>query len=129
MGGSRSPECNHVAHRIWIWAKERNIWLTATHIPGIENVEADAQSRQFNDRTEWKLDSKIFQRITDKLFSPEIDLFASRLNYQLKPFVSWGPDPEAWAVDAFTFPWGKWLIYVFPPFSLLHKVLCKWREV
>lgn len=128
MGGSRSPECNHVAHRIWIWAKERNIWLTATHIPGIENVEADAQSRQFNDRTEWKLDSKIFQRITDKLFSPEIDLFASRLNYQLKPFVSWGPDPEAWAVDAFTFPWGKWLIYVFPPFSLLHKVLCKWRE-
>ena len=31
---------------------------------------------------------------------PNIDLFASRLNYQLKLFVSWGPDPEA----SITFP-------------------------
>ena len=128
MGGSRSSECNDVAHRIWFWAKARNIWLTATYIPGKENVEADAQSRNFNDRTEWALDKKIFHSITNTLFCPEIDLFASRLNCQLKPFVSWGPDPEAWAVDAFTLHWGNWLIYAFPPFSLLHRVLCKWKR-
>ena len=34
--------------------------------------------------------------------SPNIDLFASRLNYQLKPDVSWMPDQEACHVDAFT---------------------------
>ena len=88
MGGSRSPECNSIANIIWIWAKDRNIWLTVSHIPGTENFEADAQSRHFNDRTEWKLDRRIFKSITHKLFCPEIDMFASRLNFQMKPFVS-----------------------------------------
>ena len=128
MGGSHSPECNAVAKRIWLWVKNRDIWLTVSHIPGKENDEADMKSRQFNDRTEWKLESKIFEKITEKFFVPDIDLFASRLNFQIKPFVSWGPDPEAWAVDAFTLHWGGKLLYAFPPFSLLHRVLCKWQR-
>lgn len=32
-------------------------------------------------------------------------MFATRLNYQVKPFVSWKPDPECMAVDAFTVNW------------------------
>ena len=43
--------------------------------------------------------------------------FASRLNAKVKKFVSWRPDPEACAVDAFTFDWGTQLNYAFPPFS------------
>ena len=78
------------------------MWLTATHIPRISNFEADAQSRTFNDRTEWKLDAEIFQILSRKILNPEIDLSASRLNCQIKPFISWGPDPESYAVDAFT---------------------------
>ena len=41
-------------------------------------------SRLLNENTEWKLDSQIFQKIL-KLFSvkPEIDIFASHLNYQV----------------------------------------------
>ena len=39
--------------------------------------------------------------------SPNIDLFASRLNYQLKPYVSWMPDQETCLVDAFTLDWGS----------------------
>ena len=55
----------------------------------------------------------------------EIDLFASRLNCQMKSFISWHPDPKSFAVDAFTENWGLWMIFVFPPFSLIQRVLSK----
>lgn len=74
--------------------------MTTAHIPGKLNVEADSRTKTFYDRTEWKLETKIFHNVCKKVFMPNIDLFASRLNYQLKLFVSWGPDPEA----SITFP-------------------------
>ena len=55
-----------------------------------------------------------------------IDLFASRLSFQLKPFISWGPDPEAMKVDAFTVNWNRWInVYAFPPFIQIQKAICK----
>ena len=36
--------------------------------------------------------------------NPSIDLFASRLNKQFPIFCSWKPDPDAWKIDAFSFP-------------------------
>lgn len=127
MGGSQSILCNEISHRIWVWCQKRRIWLTISHIPGKSNVEADRQSRTFNDRTEWRLDPNIFRRLTKVFGTPSIDLFASRLNYQVKPDVAWGPDPEALAVDAFSIHWGQFKVYAFPPFCLLHRVLNKWR--
>lgn len=125
MGGSGSASCDEVAHRIWIWCKENGVWLTVAHIPGKLNSEADQKSRKFNDRTEWKLHEGTFSSICDHFGKPDVDLFASRLNYQLKPFISWHPDPEACAVDAFTVNWSKWFIYAFPPFSVIQRVLVK----
>ena len=55
--------------------------------------------------TEWKLDPIVFKRISSFWGKPSIDLFASRLNFQLRPFVSWKPDPEAFAIDAFSISW------------------------
>ena len=124
MGGSKSMECNNIANRIWSWCVSHNIWLTITHIPGKLNEIADRKSRVFNDFTEWMLDPSIFMQIERRLGRPKIDLFASKLNCQIKPFVSWGRDPEAQAVDAFTFPWED-LSYAFPPFCLIQRVLAK----
>lgn len=121
-------ECNAVAKRIWIWCKNRDIWLTDAHIPGKLNTETDSLSRKCNDRTERMLNPDVFQRLSDILFRPGIDLFASRLNCQTKPLLSWSPDPHELAVDAFMVNWGKWLIYARPPFSLLQKVMMKWRR-
>ena len=56
---------------------------------------------------------------------PNIDLFASRLNHQLQPYVSWHPDPGAVAVDAFHLSWKRYTPYMFPPFSLISRVLQK----
>ena len=127
MGGSKSMLCNSIANRIWCWCEEENVWLTIAHIPGKKNVDADRKSRVFNDFTEWMLNHEIFLKIKEKLGAPEIDLFASRLNYQLKPFVAWSPDPEAFAIDAFTITWDMFA-YAFPPFCLIQRVLAKLEE-
>jgi len=42
-----------------------------------------------------------FNRLVVITFLPDIDLFASRLNAKLDQFVSWHPEPEELAVDAF----------------------------
>ena len=51
---------------------------TATHIPGILNVDADIASRQFNPGVEWTLDPNTFQKIVDRLYLPDVDLFAPK---------------------------------------------------
>ena len=57
-------------------------------------------------------------------FAPNIDLFASRLNYQIKPFVSYLGDPESATTDALSLPsWSTWVFYAFPPFSIISLVL------
>ncbi|CAB4007500.1 Transposon Tf2-6 poly [Paramuricea clavata] len=125
MGGSRSFLCNDMAREVWAWCMTRNIWLTASHIPGKLNVVADKASRVFDDSTEWKLDANIFPKLTAHFGTPEVDMFASRLNYQMTPFVSWHPDPQAWAIDAFTLDRNNIFFYAFPPFSIIPQVLQK----
>ena len=95
--GSRSPICDEVVGDIWEWAQERNVWIRVSHIAGVDNVVADAASRlRHNDELEWGITHKVFQRAMKALhWEPEVDLFASRLNYKLKPFYSLRADPEA----------------------------------
>ena len=61
-------------------------------------------------------------------YRPVLDLFASRLNYQLPRYVSWIPDPNAVGADAFTLDWGTQYNYAFPPFSLIPEVVQKLEE-
>ena len=103
----------------------RKIWLTAAHVPGVENVEADAASRIFSDDTEWTLHPHVFEHLVQRFGTPDIDLFASRLNCRVKPFCSWQPDPEALHIDSLNISWDKWFGYAFPPFALMSTVLQK----
>ena len=128
MGGTKSLACNTVARHMWMWCMQRHIWLSAAHVAGSSNVDADFESRVFNDRTEWMLHNRVFKDITNMFGVPDVDLFASRLNAQLQTFVSWRPDPEASHVDAFTLAWTDKLFYLFPPFSLVGHCLQKLEE-
>ena len=57
----------------------------------------------------------IFALITAFLGKPTIDLFASRLNYKLKRYCEWQPDPGAACIDSFSLDWGReQLVYVSP---------------
>ena len=125
MGGMKSLGCNELAKDMWKWCIERGIWLTACHLPGALNVVADKKSRVFQDETEWQLNSKQFANICSVFGTPEIDIFASRLNTQLQRFISWRPDPEAEAVDAFSVDWAEFKFYAFPPFCLITRCLQK----
>ena len=127
MGGCRSIKCNIIARQIWDWAISKNIWLSITHIEGRLNVDPDTLSRIFDDRTEWMLNPILFRQI-DNMYKPDRDLFASRINRQLNNYISWQPDPQATAVDAFSVNWYNKLNYIFPPFSMMSKVLRKLEE-
>ena len=129
FGGTHSHVCNNIARQIWLWCINRNLWLTPAHIPGNENVQADKESRIFDDNTEWQLNPQTYSDITHEFGSPTIDLFASRLNYQVTCYASWKPDPLAYATDAFTINWNIFsLCYIFCPFSIIPRVLKKIRE-
>lgn len=128
MGGCKSTMCDKMSREIWQWCISRNIWVSAAHVPGRLNTIADERSRKFNDRTEWKLNRQVFDRIVSHFGVPEIDLFASRLNAQVEKYVTWHPDPGAFAVDAFTLDWKPFAFYAFPPFCMIPKCLQKIRE-
>ena len=128
MGGSKSLLCNNITKELWQWAESKNNWLSAAHIPGVQNIIADHESRHFNDSSEWSLSPDTFQRICNTFGTPDIDLFANRLNHKCPTYVSWHPDPTSIATDAFSIPWSHNLIYCFPPFSLIWKTLEKIRR-
>lgn len=126
MGGTKSLVCNDICLDIWKWCVENKAWITCSHIPGKDNTRADAASRKFNDQHEWKLNENIFRELFSDFGTPEIDLFASRLNNQVSRFCSWKPDPEAEHFNAFAINWAQFdLVYMFPPFSLIARCLQK----
>ncbi len=126
MGSAKSWGLDTEMSEIWHWALAGGNWLTASHIPGKLNVEADEESRKHEFRTEWMLKKDIFAHtIMGMGFSPNIDLFASRLNNQLPRFASFRPDPNAEIINAFTIPWDNMDFYAFPPFVCIAKVIQK----
>ena len=117
-----------IAKDIWLWCENKNILLTAVHVKGTSNYTADYFSRHFSDSTEWKLNEKVFRKICRSFFIPDIDLFATRLNKQLSKYVSWFPEPDAIASDAFSILWSDFKPYIFSLFSLIDRVLEKIQQ-
>ena len=129
MGSVKSKEANRVAKAIWSFCEERCSFIWISHLPGVENCEADLASRFFTDDTEWALNPKFFKIACAKWGCPDIDLFASRNNKLLENYCSWVPDPFAKFVDAFSVNWGQFgFIYVFPPYRLMGRVLNKIQQ-
>ena len=125
MGGSQSSELNALTHEMWEWAMEKSIWLSAVHIPGKNNVDADKESRNFSDRHERALNKDVFESIVKLYPKLDIDLFATRLNCQLSTYCSWKPEPGSTYVDAFSIDWRNHTFYAFPPFSLIARCVQK----
>ena len=118
---------NSICKQIWEWCKDRNIWLLPVYINTKQNL-ADRSSRITFIQAEWML-KHLFDRVLKTLkFSPTIDLFASRLNHQLPTYVSYKPDPNPYAVDAFSLVWKQFTFYCFPPFSCITECLQKIKK-
>ena len=126
--GGKSAEIDTLAREILLWCLDKSIHISAAHLPGISNQEADELSRVFNDDLEWSLAPCIFEQLLSHFPDMKVDLFASRLNYKLDNCVSRRPEPHAYAVDAFTVVWNNLSYYIFAPFSLMAKILQKMEQ-
>lgn len=104
QGGMKNPECDRISRDIWAFCQEKGIWLYATHIAGIDNTEADHESR-VRANIEWELPQDTFEILNASLGPFEIDLFAPRLAHKLTRYASWLPDPFAEIFDAFSCDW------------------------
>ena len=126
MGNLVSNSCNHLAKEIWTYCTDQKIWLSAVHIPVKDNNTADYMSRLLNRNRECRLAPLVFHKIVN-LFkvTPEIDLFASAFSHKVPKYISWNPDQEAFAIDAFSISWVNIKFYVFPPFSLIGASISK----
>ena len=69
------------------------------------------------------LEPKIFDYVIHQFGRPEIGMFASRLTKQILIYIYWLPDPESSVIDAFTIHWNNILIYAFPPFSIIWRMM------
>ena len=126
QGGTRSRPLSLLAQELWKWAILNGIRLTAYHLAGVKNVQADHLSRVINESQEWELD----QGVTDSLFrewgEPDIDLFATAESTKCRRFASRWKE-EGSVGDALIVHWHYQLLYAFPPTPLIHKVLVKLR--
>ena len=121
MGTCHSNLNNKLVEQIWEWCILHGICLTVAHIQGKSSTEADRESRLSRKETEWCLDRSIYSAVIQKLdVIPDIDLFASRLNHQLKPYIAYRP-----FINAFHISWEEYTFYAFPPFCILKRVLQK----
>ena len=81
-----------------------------------------------NDDTEWSLDPIVFKEIHKLNPNITVGLFASRVNNKLTKCVSQRPDPDAFAIDAFSMTWCNDCFFMFPPFSMIPRTLQKVTE-
>jgi len=125
QGGTHSRQCNNMTVEILMWCQKRAISLLARHIVGALNVLADGLSRNEVDPKEWTLASKVTDEIFSQWGTPQVDLFANRLNFRLPSYVSPCPDRDAWNIDALSMLWTGLVAYAYPPGILLTKILEK----
>ena len=116
QGGTHSAEMCAFLWRFMTWCHHSHITLKARHIPGCLNVMADLLSRSNQvQSTEWSLHPQVFKQISQKWFTPHVDLFATHLNHKLPLYVSPIPDPKAWDIDALNIDWTGLTAYAYPP--------------
>lgn len=125
MGSIKYPKLNQLTKQIWQWCESKDLWIRASYIKSENNTDADKESRVLSPDTEWQLAEYAFNNIVEIFGQPKIDLFASNINKKCIKYVSWGRDPDSYAIDAFTITWTDVFFYAFPPFSQILRVLNK----
>jgi hypothetical protein len=130
MGGG-IERLSILVSRIWSFLEQHEAFLVAFYIPTQENP-ADPFSRMATRRFHRFLDTEL--HLSPSIFSsacthfhilPTIDWFASDDNHLLPRFCVFRFSQRACASDAFSLSWATEVSYLFPPFSLLNRVLRK----
>jgi hypothetical protein len=133
--GGRVKRLNKVAREIWRLLEDASAFMQAVYINTADNP-ADELTRGVTSRrrmldTEVQLNPSIANSLfTQGPFRPVIDWFASADNHLLPRFYVWHTANAANAegVNAFMCSWSHEPGYIFPPFSLIPRILRKTRD-
>ena len=130
QGDLRSAFRMRLARRIWRWASQNVLSLTAGHIPGKDNVAADILSRGGPYDDEWNLNPIIVGMIWERFGRAQVDLFARRCNHKCPLWYSQNPTDQApLGTNAFgPDPWPRKLLYAFPPPVLLLDLIVRFER-
>jgi hypothetical protein len=104
-----------------------NIRLMVTHVPGVENVTADALSRM--DRVgDYQQKTEVYSKGIQTLqMQPRLDVFANCENTKCPEFLAL-PGKKAIgarALDSMRYSWQGEMVYAFPPVQIVSRVLRK----
>ncbi|XP_044579959.1 uncharacterized protein LOC123262044 isoform X2 [Cotesia glomerata] len=122
-GGTRSLELYSLTYQLLTLVDELQIVLSAYYLPGRYNGTADRLSRK-RALPEWHLLPEATEEIFRQWGTPEIDLFASAESAVVKTYVSLDCRDRSTAfTDAFSQAWDFNLAWLFPPPSLIPRVL------
>ena len=128
QGGTQSSTLNALAQTVLRLCEVSRVQLLPQFIPGRLNVLADSLSRQSQViGSEWTLCSEAFSQLL-RQWPATINLFATALNHRLPVYFSLMVDPQSAGTDAILQSWDGLQAYVFPPFSLISRVLAKVRQ-
>ncbi|KAJ2937118.1 hypothetical protein O0L34_g19463 [Tuta absoluta] len=123
QGGTRSIKLMELTRQIFEILSANKIHVITNYIPGPLNGIADSLSRG-KSPPEWFLLPQACEKIFSKWGVPAIDLFASEQAHVVQTYVSRDlRDKQATFTDAFSKTWNFQMAWVFPPPSLMHKVL------
>ena len=82
-GGLSLKTLSNLARELWNYALNRNLTISAIHLPGKLNVLANHRSTIFKHSSEWMLKPSIFRGVVASLGRQDMDLFALRVNHQI----------------------------------------------
>ena len=71
--GSTKKACHIITRKLRVWCIGRNIWITASHLPGVDNIEAYKESWCLGLETEWSLLAAEFCRVEARYVPFDID--------------------------------------------------------
>ena len=80
-----------------------------------------------HDHLEWTLKKDVFKKVIKLFGKVTIDLFASSINHKVVRYYPYTVDTGSCEVDCFTKNWAKEIIYGFPSFAIISKMLKKMR--
>ncbi|XP_037294505.1 uncharacterized protein LOC119189336 [Manduca sexta] len=122
-GGTRSRQLLDLTQQLLELVDHLNIVLRPHHLPGLCNTEADHLSRN-RVAAEWHLTGEETSRLFGMWGTPDLDLFASQTAHVVANYVSLDlSDSNAYFHDAFSRSWHYRLAWLFPPPSLIPRVL------
>ena len=83
MEGTQTQFLIQISKEIWEYLLDKGITITAEYLPGASNKEAYMQSRTVKGSSKWKLNLVVFQNLCKFWWTPDIDLFASRVSHEV----------------------------------------------